>query len=79
MAVFRHKSPDGTAFRKLWLWISGAESDVPTSPTITAGAGAPTASEPKGSTYHRTDGSSSSEVLYVATDSAGTWAALTGA
>lgn len=79
MAVFRHRSSDGTAFRKLWIWISGAESDVAASPTITSGSGAPTASEPKGSVYLRTGGASGSEVVYVATDAAGTWYALTGA
>ena len=68
----RHAGPFGIAARKLAVWISGAESDISTSPTLTAGAGAPTASEPQGSAYLRNDGAAAT-TLYVATDSAGTW------
>lgn len=60
----RHLSPVGDAFRKLTLWISGAESDLGTSPTLTSGSGAPSATEPNGSVYLRTNGSSAS-TLYV--------------
>lgn len=45
-------------------------------PTITSGAGAPAAVVAKGSVYLRTDGASADEVLYVATDAAGTWVPL---
>lgn len=64
------------AYRKFAVWIQGV--DPKNCPTWTAGSGAPTAHEPKGSFYTRTGGSGSSSVLYVATDSVGTWVALTG-
>ena len=44
---------------------------------VTTGSGAPSASDPKGSLYVRTDGSSSSTRLYIATDAAGTWTPVT--
>jgi hypothetical protein len=44
-----------------------------TSPLITAGSGVPTLSAPIGSIYLRTDGSSTSTRLYVATTTTGTW------
>lgn len=43
------------------------------------GSGAPSTSRPKGSVYLRTDGSTTNDRLYVATDSAGTWTAVTTA
>lgn len=46
---------------------------------ITSGTGAPSAVVPQGSLYLRTDGSSTSTRLYVASDSAGTWVAVTTA
>lgn len=58
----RHLSPVGDAFRKLTLWISGAESDLGTSPTITSGSGAPSATEPNGSVYLRTNGAAASTI-----------------
>jgi len=61
----------GQAIRKITLWTSGAEADVSTSPTITAGAGAPSASEVDGSLYCRTDGDASTG-LYLRDGSA--WA-----
>lgn len=48
-------------------------------PAIVFGSGAPTLVVNKGSFYLRTDGSSSSTRLYVASDSAGTWVAVTTA
>lgn len=75
----RIRNAAGHAFRKLIAWTSSAEADVATSPTITGGSAAPSASEPKGSLYLRTGGASGSEVVYVATDAVGTWYALTGA
>lgn len=44
--------------------------------TITSGAGAPGASEPKGSLYLRTDGGGVNDRMYVATDSIGGWTAV---
>lgn len=44
------------ASSKFFLWISSLESDLASSPTISGGTAAPTASEPNGSTYHRTNG-----------------------
>jgi hypothetical protein len=44
-----------------------------------AGVGAPTISAAKGSLYLRSDGSSASTRLYSASDSAGTWVAVTTA
>jgi hypothetical protein len=46
---------------------------------VFAGSGAPTFSAAKGSMYLRTDGSSTSTRAYIATDSAGTWTAVTTA
>lgn len=43
------------------------------------GSGAPTVVAAKGSLYLRTDGSSTSTRAYIATDSAGTWTAITTA
>jgi len=44
---------------------------------IQVGTGAPSHSAPKGSIYSRTDGSSTSTRLYVASDAAGTWVNVT--
>lgn len=52
----RFKDPAGQAIRKITAWISGDETDVASSPTITAGAGAPSAAEVDGSIYLRTNG-----------------------
>lgn len=46
---------------------------------VYAGSGAPTVVAAKGSIYLRSDGSSTSTRLYVATDSAGAWTAVTTA
>ena len=43
------------------------------------GSGAPTLSAAKGSLYLRSDGTTTNDRAYVATDSAGTWTALTTA
>lgn len=50
-----------------------------TAPQICFGSGAPTLVATKGSIYLRTDGSSTSTRLYVASDAAGTWVAVTTA
>lgn len=64
----RHITAAGEAFRKVIVWLSADENDIATSPTITAGSGVPSASEPAGSFYLRTNGS-----IYSATDAVGTW------
>lgn len=46
---------------------------------VFVGSGAPTISAAKGSLYLRSDGSSTSTRAYIATDSAGTWTAITTA
>jgi hypothetical protein len=48
-------------------------------PNIYFGSGVPTVVAPKGSLYLRTDGSSTSTRLYVATDAVGGWTAVTTA
>lgn len=66
----------GVAFRRVVISTAATQLAMSTSPTITSGAGAPTASEPKGSVYLRTNGASGAQVVYMATDSVGTWVAL---
>lgn len=51
----------------------------PTAPAICMGSGAPTLSAPKGSQYFRTDGSTTTNRQYIATDAVGTWTAVTTA
>lgn len=50
-----------------------ATSALSTSPNISSGAGAPSASEPNGSVYLRTDGTATTTVYQRA---AGAWSAL---
>lgn len=47
--------------------------------TLTWGTGAPSQTQPKGSLYIRTDGSSTSTRLYINTDGATTWTNVTTA
>ena len=54
-----------------------AEIDLTAGTLITSGTGAPSASVAKGSIYLRTDGSTTNDRFYVATDAAGTWTAVT--
>ena len=65
----RFRSAVGAAFRKLTIWTAPSEEKIATSPTITSGSGAPSATEPNGSVYLRTNGSSAS-TLYVRVSSA---------
>jgi hypothetical protein len=60
----RHIRAVGDAFRKVTLWISGDEADIASSPTLTSGSGAPSAAEPNGSLYLRTNGGAAS-TLYA--------------
>jgi hypothetical protein len=48
-----------------------------TGPQVLFGAGDPTASVPKGSLYIKTDAALATDRLWIATDSAGTWASFT--
>lgn len=63
------------AFTKIVVW-SGVDADIAsTSPTITSGSGAPSASEPDGSIYMRTGGAVGT-TLYIRVSSA--WVAIVG-
>ena len=64
--IFRVRKPH--SFNKLIVWSSLDESDIAASPTLTSGSGAPSASEPNGSMYFRTNGVEYNRV-------AGAWAA----
>lgn len=46
-------------------------------PDVYVGSGAPTVSAAKGSLYLRTDGSTTNDRAYIATNSSGTWTAIT--
>jgi hypothetical protein len=62
----------GIAVRKLSVWLSGKESTIATSPTISASTAAASATEPDGSLHLRTNGDLSQRI-------SGTWrAVLTG-
>lgn len=50
--------------------------NTPTSPTITSGAGAPTAAAPQGSIYLNTTGSGVANRMYINTNGATTWTAV---
>ena len=52
---------------------------VATRPMQLAGTGAPTFAAPKGTTYIRLDGSSTSTRMYINTDGATTWTNFTSA
>ena len=60
----RFRDAAGVAIRKLSVWTGATEALISTSPTVTSGSGAPSATEPNGSVYLRTNGSSAS-TLYV--------------
>ena len=61
MAVFRNLATH--AFSKVAILLS-TDSKGTASPTITAGSGAPSATEPNGSLYLRTDASTADDSLY---------------
>ena len=77
MAALRILSSAGRAFRKVVVWTSANAEDVDTSPSITAGSGAPTSTEPNGSLYMRTDGTTADDTLYARIG--GSWVAMDGA
>jgi hypothetical protein len=60
----RFRNAAGVAIRKLSVWTGATEALISTSPTVTSGSGGPSATEPNGSVYLRTNGSSAS-TLYV--------------
>ncbi len=51
-------------------------ADATTSPTVSAGSGAPTEASPDGSLYLRTDGTDGTDSVYMRI--AGAWVALAG-
>lgn len=67
----------GVAVRKLFIVPSGEIKDVSTSPTFTNGAGVPSATEPNGSLYTRSDATDGDDALYVRV--AGAWVPILGA
>ena len=70
----RFRSAVGAAFRKLTIWTSPSEDKIATSPTLTSGSGAPSATEPNGSLYLRTGGAATT-TLYARIS--GAWVAVT--
>ena len=68
-SAFRVRDAVGWAFRKITVWTSANSEDVATSPTITAGAGAPSGTATGGSVYLRTDGAAATPVYSYDTTS----------
>ncbi len=58
----RFRDAAGIAIRKLRVWTGATEALIATSPTVTSGSGAPSATEPNGSLYLRTNGTALSTV-----------------
>jgi hypothetical protein len=56
---------------------SSASQLASAAPTITSGAGAPSATEPNGSIYLRTDAANADQAIYARV--AGSWVAIDGA
>jgi hypothetical protein len=56
---------------------SSAGQDPAVAPTVTSGSGAPTATEPNGSIYLRTNGTTADEAIYARIG--GSWVAMKGA
>lgn len=58
--------------------VKALPADLPSvAPTVTSGSGAPTATEPNGSIYLRTNGASADEAIYARIG--GSWVAMKGA
>jgi hypothetical protein len=58
--------------------VKALPADLPSvAPTVTSGSGAPTAVEPNGSIYLRTNGASADEAIYARIG--GSWVAMKGA
>ena len=71
--AYRYRKP--VASVGVGVRTSATEDDA-SSPTITAGAGAPSAAEPNGSVYLRTDSSTAAESVYSRIG--GSWVAIDG-
>ena len=71
--AYRYRKP--VASVGVGVRTSATEDDA-SSPTITAGAGAPSAAEPNGSVYLRTDASTAAESVYCRIG--GSWVAIDG-
>ena len=71
--AYRYRKP--VASVGVGVRTSATEDDA-SSPTITAGAGAPSAAEPTGSVYLRTDASTAAESVYSRIG--GSWVAIDG-
>ena len=71
--AYRYRKP--VASVGVGVRTSATEDDA-SSPTITAGAGAPSAAEPNGSLYMRTNASNGDDALYARIG--GSWVALLG-
>ena len=71
--AYRYRKP--VASVGVGVRTSATEDDA-RSPTITAGAGAPSAAEPNGSVYLRTDASTAAESVYSRIG--GSWVAIDG-
>jgi hypothetical protein len=67
----RFRDAAGVAYRKFVVWTGATQALIATSPTVTSGSGAPSASEPNGSLYLRTNGGAAS-TLYARIS--GAWA-----
>lgn len=72
-APLRFRDAAGIAIRKLRVWTGATEAVIATSPTVTSGSGAPSASEPNGSVYLRTGGAAAT-TLYLRIS--GAWVAV---
>jgi hypothetical protein len=74
-SIFAYRYRKMLAAVGLGVRTSATEADAST-PTITAGSGAPSASEPNGSVYMRTNASNAAESIYSRIG--GAWVAIDG-
>jgi len=74
-SIFAYRYRKALAAVGLGVRTSATEADAST-PTITAGSGAPSASEPNGSIYMRTNASTAAESIYSRIG--GSWVAIDG-
>lgn len=74
---FRVKDIAGWAFQKITVWTSPDEATINASPTITSGSAVPSSTQPAGSLYLRTGGTTADTILYVRFS--GAWTAIKGA
>ncbi len=74
-SIFAYRYRKMIAAVGLGVRTSASEADAST-PTITAGSGAPSAAEPNGSVYLRTNASTAAESMYSRIG--GAWVAIDG-